>query len=138
MFLDGKQLQITQSYDTTNYLRSVLHAQPGSDLPPKLHVPVKDAELPPQATRYKLVHLCATYTLKLHVLVHSFAACQRCGATFESYTLQTRPIYLCATYAVTLHVRESASRSTEDSELPPQGRPGPREWRVYKRQAGQR
>ncbi len=103
--------------------RPVLDARPGSDLPPKLHVlghsfaAYQDAELPPQATRYKLVHLCATYALKLHVL-------QRCGATSESYTLQTRLVYPCATYALTLHVRVRLSRPTKDAELPPQGRPG--------------
>ena len=78
MFMDGKYLQITQSNDSTNWLWSVLHGRPGSDLPLKLHVLVKYAELPLQATRYKLVHLCGFYTLKLQLLVHSFGACQRC------------------------------------------------------------
>lgn len=52
MFLDGKNLQITQSDDKTNYLQRVFYTQPSSDaqsasntqsdlgLPPKLHVPV--------------------------------------------------------------------------------------------------
>ncbi len=102
------------------HARPGLDARPGSDLPPKPHVLVhsfaayQDAELPPQATRYKLVHLCA---LKLQVL-------QRCGATSESYTLQTGLVHSRATYALTLHVRVRLSRPTKDAELPPQGRPG--------------
>ena len=123
MFLDRKQLQITQSYDTTNYLRSVLYAQPGSDLPPKLHDLVKDVELPPQATSYKLMYLFATYTLKLHVLVHSFATCQKFGATSESYKLLTRLIHPCTTYALTLYVRKSTLQPTKDLELSPQDKP---------------
>ncbi len=60
MFLDEEHLQITQSHNTTNYPQSVLHAQPGWDLSPKLHV---------------LVYLFVTY--------------QRFGTIYASYILQT-------------------------------------------------
>ena len=144
MFLDGKHLQITQSHDTTNYLRSVLHTRPGLDLPLKLHVLLysfavyQRCKTTSASYTLQLVHLCATYALKLYVLVHSFAACQRCGATFKSYMLQTKLISPCATYALMLHVRVRFLRPTKDAELPPQGRPGPRERKIYKRQGDQR
>ncbi len=54
--------------------QSSLDAQSSSDLPSKLHILVhsfaayQDTQLPPQATFYKLVHIFATYALKLHVL----------------------------------------------------------------------
>ena len=51
-----------------------LDARYDSDVPLKLHVLLhsfaiyQDAELPLQATCYKLVHLDAIYYLKLHIL----------------------------------------------------------------------
>lgn len=45
-------------------------------------------ELLLQATSYKPVHLFAIYTLKIHVLVSLFSACQRYITTSTSYTLR--------------------------------------------------
>ena len=41
----------------------------------------KDAEQALKATFYKLVYLYSTYSLKLHIIVHLFAAYQKCEAT---------------------------------------------------------
>ncbi len=78
MFLDGKHLQITESHDTTNYLRSIfIRGLPKMrNYLRKLHVTTSASmrdftlwsymfitELPPKATRYKLdyyIHLQLT------------------------------------------------------------------------------
>lgn len=92
-----------------------LDAEPGLDLPPKLQVPVhsfaayQDVEPSLQTINYKLVHLNATYALKLHVL-------QRYKATSKSHTLQTRLVHLFVTYALTLHVRIRFSRPINSIE----------------------
>ena len=87
-----------------------LDAEPGSDLSAKLYVLVhsfkayEDAELLLQVTCYKLVHLYATYALKLQLF-------QRSRVISKSYLLQTRPLYPYATYAMTLHIQVHFLRS---------------------------
>ena len=63
MFLDGKHLQITESHDTTNYLRPGSDAQPGSDLPQKLvysFAAYQRCGTTSASYTLQLVHLCAT------------------------------------------------------------------------------
>ena len=82
-----------------NYLRSVLHRQPSSDTHPGLDAqpdsdkllgsdkkPSLDAESGSDAQPDLDVQGCSNLPLKLHVLVYSFAACQRRTTLFANYT----------------------------------------------------
>lgn len=91
-----------------------------------------------QAICYKLLHLFTTWTPKLQILVHSFTAWQKCRATLESCSLQTRLVYLCLTYAVTLPIWVRLLRPIENAELPPQARPWTRKWKIFENQVSLR
>ncbi len=68
----------------------------------------------------------ASYELQTSAPIHdlrSEATPQRCGATSENYTLQTRPVHPYVSYSPPLHVRVGFSRPTIDVELPPQSMP---------------
>ncbi len=75
MFLNEKYLQITQSYDITNYFWGVLYTRLVSGVRP---VSIAQTGLDTQ--------LDSKLPLKLHVLVYLFAAYQRCRTISASYT----------------------------------------------------
>lgn len=81
------------------------------------------------------MHPSVTYALKLHVLVYLFADCQRYKANTRSYTLQTGLVHLGATYTYTSHIWVHVLRPTKDVKLLPKKKPGPKEKKVYKKQA---
>lgn len=131
--LDAKHLQRTQSNNTSitsrllhprlisdvqpgSNLWPCLDVQPGSDLPSKLYVLVhffaacQNAELPPQTIRYKLIHLFATYALKLQVL-------QIWRAISKSYMLLSWLVHSCTTYTHIQLVRVCFLRFIKDAEL---------------------
>ncbi len=122
MFLDGKHLQMTQSYDKTNYLRS---ARPSSDLPPKLHVLVHSF-----TAHQGCETTSASYTSQISAPMRDFRSETTRPSTFIRGLLKMRNylrkatryklVHPCATYALTLHVWVLSSQPTKDAELPTQ------------------
>lgn len=94
--------------------------------------------------KIKLMHLFATYTLNLHVLLNLFAACQRCITIFKSYILYTSTS-ICKLYFDVIHLSKYiCSLSKMQNNLckihdeTNQDRPWLKNQNIYKMQAGQR
>ena len=111
---------LAQSYSwncTIKYIRSLF---------------TKDVELPPQAICYKLLHLFATYNLKLHFLKHLCEVGKRCGTNYESYLLKTRIVHLLANYLMTPPIWIRFLRLIKDAKLPLKAKPRPKEQKIYR------
>ena len=79
----------------------------------------KDVELYLKFRRYKQVHLCANYILKLYILKYSFPAYHKCRATCKSYLLQIGIFFYNICFDL-IYSNIFLFGQTKNADLPPQ------------------